>query len=104
MLSDTKLRRWYREYNRRFFGGALSDDVDILYAPVEGCCADVDNCPAHDFVLRINPAYAINVGFVRLALLHEMVHIKLWPCQTHGAAFQREMKRLAAADAFRGLW
>lgn len=41
-----------------------------------------------------------------MSLLHEMVHLKLKNAKGsyHGHAFQREMKRLANAGAFNGLW
>jgi hypothetical protein len=103
-LSDKHLRRWYREFNRRFFSAALPEDIDLLYAPVERCLADVTFCPAQEFVLRINPRYAIDTRVVRLTLLHEMAHVKLWPYRTHGPQFEAEMQRLANIGAFKGLW
>ena len=103
-LSDRHLRRWYQDYNRKWFSGDLPEHTDILYAPVQGCLADVGYCPAHDFVLRINPRFAVDTCMVRMTLLHEMVHMKLWPYKIHGKRFQVEMQKLAVLGAFRGLW
>jgi hypothetical protein len=82
----------------------LPDEIDILYAPVEGCFADVTPCKALEFVLRIDPRFAHDSRTVRITLLHEMAHIKLSPYRTHGPKFEAEMQRLAAAGAFKGLW
>lgn len=103
-LSDKRLRRWYRENNERWFNGRLPDDVDVIYAPVSGCSGMVTQDNAEDFILTINPKYAIDMKAVRITLLHEMVHIDLAPYYTHGERFQNAMKRLAVMGAFRGLW
>jgi predicted SprT family Zn-dependent metalloprotease len=104
MLSDSQLRRWYRDYNRRFFGGALPADADVFYAPIDGAHGDALGESNGEFTLRINPACAIDLRVVRMTLLHEMAHLKLWPYRTHGPRFEQEMQRLAVAGAFKGLW
>jgi len=38
------------------------------------------------------------------AVLHEQVHIKLYPYRKHGKRFNQEMLRLAGAGAFDDLW
>ena|ERR1700744_668168 len=103
MLSDKQLRRWYREYNQKWFSGELPEDTDVLYAPIEGTHGDALG-HADQSVIRINPACAIDSRIIRMTLLHEMVHVALWPYNTHGARFEAEMLRLAAAGAFKGLW
>lgn len=104
MLSDKQLRRWYREYNQRWFSGELPESIDILYAPITGCLGDVIDCPAEDFIIRINPQCAFDTRMVRMILLHEMAHVAVWPYAWHGGKFQDEMQRLAALGAFKGLW
>lgn len=104
VLSDRQLIRWYREYNSKWFSAELPDEIDILYAPVEGCFADVTPCRAQEFILRIDPRFAHDSATVRMTLLHEMVHIKVQPYRWHGVRFQEEMQRLANAGAFKGLW
>lgn len=102
-LSDAELRRWYRQYNRRWFADELPDDIDVLYAPVDGLCGEVSEGEAGDLIVRINPAYALDTRIARITLLHEMAHIKLWPKRNHGTVFQRELQRLAIAGAYKGL-
>lgn len=105
MLSDKQLLRWYREYNRKWFSAALPEDIDILFAPVDDCTvAKLNDCDVQNYVLQINPRYLVDTCMVRMTLLHEMAHIKLWPYKAHGVRFQQEMLRLAKAGAFKGLW
>ncbi|HTV07820.1 MAG TPA: SprT-like domain-containing protein [Candidatus Aquilonibacter sp.] len=104
VLSDRQLRRWYRDFNRRFFGGCLPSDADVLYAPVDGAHGDALVESNGEFTVRINPACAIDWRIVRMTLLHEMAHLKLWPYRAHGERFEKEMQRLACAGAFKGLW
>jgi hypothetical protein len=104
MLSDRRLRGWYREFNRRWFEDGLPEDVDVLYAPVEGCSGEMVPEDRDSFVIRINPRYQVCSGIARLTLLHEMVHVELWPYVTHGPKFEARMRKLAAAGAMRGLW
>lgn len=103
-LCDRNLRRWYREANARWFGGALPEDVDVLYAPYAGCSAVAMRDAGENFFIQINPAFALDRKMVQLALLHEMAHIALWPYKKHGQRFEDEMLRLAAAGAMRGKW
>lgn len=101
-LCDAQLRRAYRRYNALYFKGSLPDDADILFAPTE--CYGVTQQDDGGFVITIDPKYAIESRMWRLTLLHEMVHLDIWPKMSHGAAFQGEMFRLAQAGAFAKLW
>lgn len=102
-LCDKQLARWYREFNRKWFDGRLPDDTDVLYAPYEGACGLVWH-EEGSFIIQINPAYAVDSRMVKFTLLHELCHIALHPDQSHGRAFQTEMKRLATSGAFKGIW
>ncbi len=104
MVSDTQLRRWFREYNQRYFGGTLPRDTAVYYATVDGAYGDCDYKSDGRFHIRINPDNTWGRSVRRLTLLHEMVHIAVWPRVTHGPYFEREMMRLASAGAMRGIW
>lgn len=104
VLSDRRLRNWYRNFNRLWFAEGLPEDVDVLYAPVEGCSGRTFPEDHDAFVIRINPQFSVCERMTRLTLLHEMVHVELWPYATHGPRFEARMQELAAAGAMRGLW
>ena len=102
MKSDPQLKRWYQKYNRLYFGGTLPDAF-VWYEVPAGAYAD---CQLVDGVwrVRINPSLAGWPSIARWSLLHEQVHIMLWPNRNHGRKFQAEMLRLAEAGAFKDLW
>ena len=103
MFSDRQLKRWYREINLRYHGGELPGDIDIIYAPADGCSGLVE-FEAEQTVLTINPKYFIDTRAVRLTLHHEMVHIKIGKKYGHGQRFHKEMLRLAELGAFKSIW
>ncbi len=103
-FSDRQLKRWYREFNRKWWADELPHDVDLLYAPMRETVAELDHDQAGTPVIRIDPLFSICPRMVCLALLHEMAHIRLRPLRGHGATFQAEMQRLAQAGAMKGLW
>ena len=100
-LSHTQLCRWYANYNARWFGGRLPADVDVFYAPLDGCA----ECAAHangERVIIIDTRVA-GRRHSKGDLLHEMNHLDTddW---THGRKFQAGMKRLALGGAFNRIW
>ncbi len=102
-LDTRKLRRWYRDYNHRFFGDSLPADALIECVRIEGCWGRAmvsDGRP----VIHLSPRCRVCRSVAKMTLLHEMAHVKLWPVTTHGPQFQAEMQRLAAAGAMKGLW
>lgn len=103
VLCSSQLRRWYRDANQRWFGGKLPDDVDLFWAPHDGCSGMAWQ-EGDGFVILINPAYALDFHVARLTLLHEMAHLALWPYRKHGPRFEAEMRRLAKSGAMKGLW
>lgn len=103
MLCDRELQKVFREYNRRWFDNSLPDDVDCLFSPVDDCYGLVLQTEGN-WLLQINPKYAMEGRLWRLTLLHEMSHLRLHPYRLHGKKFQEEMKRLAVMGAFRLLW
>lgn len=104
-LCDRRITRWYKVFNEHWWNGELPQDVDVIWAPVYGCCADLNvlfNDP-ESYVLRLNPRHAIDMNVCRINLIHEMTHIELWPYKAHGERFQKRIQELAAAGAYKGL-
>lgn len=97
-----RLTRWYRTYNEKYFNNELPEDIKLLWESHSEHLGTVR--VDEKFEIRINPVLAIIPPYARLCLLHEMVHVKLWPSIKHGSKFQAEMMRLALEGAFRKLW
>jgi hypothetical protein len=100
VLSDARLRRWFRFYNDRYFGGQL--EAKVSWKPVESCWAQAFGGEAPE--IHIGLICGVSRGWTKLTLLHEMVHLEMWPDITHGKRFQARMKKLAQDGAMRGLW
>lgn len=101
-LSHAQLRRWYRSYNARWFGGKLPDDMDILYAPDDSAYG-VATCHENGSrVIQIDTAIA-GSRWAKFTLIHEMNH-HYTSDFGHGAGFQAGMIRLAIVGAFKWIW
>lgn len=101
ILSQRRLRRWFRQYNRRYFGGYLPRDAKLSWTPIEQCWGQSYGEPP---TIEISPACGVDSRLARMTLLHEMVHLSLYPYRAHGPKFEAEMRRLAQAGAMKGLW
>lgn len=55
------------------------------------------------FAVRINTMLAGWPNLAQIVLLHEMAHIAVWPDETHGAAWDKEMRRLCRFKSYRKL-
>jgi predicted metal-dependent hydrolase len=99
-----KLKTWYKRYNRKYFRGKLPP-ISLRFAKTEKAVFGYTN-------FRGNKPIAIIISqrirywdrLVKQVLLHEMCHVGLSPRIEHGPKFEAEMRRLARAGAFRGLW
>lgn len=101
-LTPRRLRRWYRRFNRRYFDNKLPPRIPLKL--VEANRGYLSGDTHETCVLAINEAYYWDTGIGRMTMLHEMVHLKLFPYPGHGPKFQEEMKRLARLGAFEHLW
>lgn len=109
--SPPNLNRIYAAYNHTYFRNRLPK-VDLRYTNrrfLGGSLAITLQFPGAFIAIRIWRGLADIPTFLRLVILHEMCHVKLLlkhPGQNinHNEPFQREMLRLAADGAFRGLW
>jgi hypothetical protein len=102
-LCHRELQRVYRQYNQRWFYGALPEDVDCMFSPAADCYGLVRQEDS-GWILMLDPKYAIDGRLWRFTLLHEQNHLYLNPYRLHGIRFQDGMKRLANEGAFRLLW
>ena len=111
-FSAKQLKRYYNDYNTRWFGGHLPTNTEVWWEPVDGAIAivDVDGCglsfdeTSDTFMIRINPAIAWSSRQTRMAVLHEMAHMAIYPSPGHGVKFQKTMQLLARAGALSTLW
>lgn len=111
MRSNPTLKKLYKEYNRRFFAGKLPDicvrfgDAKAMKAAgvPKGTCAVTLLNGSKPYAIVIREYQHKGWGYIKSDLLHEMVHVAR-PRANHGKVFQNEMKRLAAANAFVGIW
>lgn len=103
IVTNADLKWWYRRYNRRFWGGRLPA-ADIRFARIDSSC--LGQCIVFDGIPEIRIATGIRkwTKVCKTTLLHEMVHVALPRRVEHGPRFEREMRRLASAGAFEGLW
>lgn len=110
--TDEYLRKWYDKVNRKYFKNKLPKETKVIWRKpfVFGHGAEFVIFKDGRLLILINPVLR-KIGTENYAiqcLMHEMCHLSLW-CQkknpaTHGPNFQKEMKRLAAMDAFRTIW
>lgn len=102
MKSERQLAYWYRKYNRLYFGDSLPTAF-VWWEPTSAAYAD---CKLIDgeWRIRLNPSLSGWNALWKWSLLHEMVHIRLYPNTNHGRRFQAEMLRLATMGAFREVW
>ena len=105
----------YKENNRAFFGGKLTEDTVITIVPelrddhgerIMGStqCSSDDGGLHCD--VRIDAGYNQVQATAVLTLDHEMCHIKLWgkEFQQHGTAWQACMQEGAAMGEFHDVW
>lgn len=100
LKSERQLKLMYNRFNVRYFDGELPD-VKIHYEPVSAY-ADCDEVEG-EIVIRVNPSIGGWFDFLALTLLHEMVHVKLWPSRRHTARFDQEIARLMTFKEIRAL-
>jgi SprT-like family len=101
MNSHPQLMRLFRKFNAKYFDGALPEPL-IKYEHITtmkcfGLCDKADE----QFIITIDPQWASTRAFRHITLLHEMIHIHIWPYASHGKRFQEETVRLALAGAYK---
>jgi SprT-like family len=109
--SHPHLQRLYRRYNRKYFGGRLPTIYIQFLAPGQfkknglgrATCAVTCFEDGSPVAIYISANRLKTWRYIKADLLHEMCHVA-HPKAQHGPAFENEMKRLAAAGAFKGVW
>jgi len=106
-------------YNYRFFGDNLPKGVQLYYAPKldkvntkdgkhRSTCAVTYFFVEKPPVIVIRKTAASNMRHIASDLLHEMAHVAKPKAncedRNRNSEFQKEMKRLAKAGAFLGIW
>lgn len=107
MTSDKSLKRLYNRLNLAYFGGQLPD-VTVYWEPCQDAMAitfEVTD-PVGDereIAIKVDPQIAALWKVVKLVMLHEMCHVKLWESRAaaHGKKWWAEMERLWEIGAFR---
>lgn len=110
-----RLQKWYDKYNKLYFDGKLPKAEVGLNDELEGTkpnleCYGItvsftdDDTKTTVVQIHINPELHVTFDQARLTLLHEMVHIFLFPYDKHGKKFHDAMKTLAIKGAMDALW
>lgn len=98
----------YEILDDRYFAGRLPKNTEIKWSP-ELAYLDDMGLTIHEtsgFTIYLDIQMR-DLGYEKAAeetLLHEMVHVDVYPFDGHGEKFQNDMLRLAKAGAFRDLW
>jgi predicted SprT family Zn-dependent metalloprotease len=83
----------YNRFNSLYFNGSLPP-VAIYYEPISDTYGDCTRREDGVFQIRLNPSISGWESFLKTTILHECIHIRLWPNVSHGAKFDKEVKRL----------
>jgi SprT-like family protein len=110
-VSHRTLKKLYREYNRRYFGGRLPDALVAFVTPAEMKRSGLGKATCAVTCLNKKRPPAIYIsrnkfktwGYIRADLLHEMCHVSK-PRANHGKVFQDEMLRIAKLGAMNDVW
>ncbi len=103
-MTDAKLRTFFHQYNRQYFGGQLEEPRVIRFADMksDGLTTTCSQFPTR---VEIDRHLRRHASCVKITLLHEMVHLKIGrDClKHHGIRFAAELVRLFNAGAYDGL-
>lgn len=105
------LNRWYAATNETYFDDQLPKDVKVIIEEIsdDETIAQTEPLGNKKYIIEIDPRWNNDAGEQELSLDHEICHVYLMEQngdgdREHGERFQNCMKRLAAENAFRGLW
>src|SRR5450631_196954 len=103
-MTNRSLKRWYGHYNRKYFQGRLPD-IAVRFAKISRVLLGVSTRIGDEWVVvEISKELKGWNRLTRCILLHEMAHVSLPIKIMHGPKFEKEMRRIAKAGAFRGIW
>lgn len=102
MLTNKKLKYWYRRYNKKFWKNRLPE-IPVRFANIKDL--GQTHFEGHEPVyIQIKREMKFSRALSLMTLLHEQVHVFLPDRIIHGPKFEAQMLRLARAGAFKGLW
>jgi hypothetical protein len=109
--SNRALKKLYKDYNRKYFGGKLPDCLVCFTTPqdLEKNGLGKATCAVTFLKGYGRPAIFISENklktwrYIKSDLLHEMCHVSK-PRADHGKVFQDEMLRIAKLGAFAVVW
>lgn len=98
------LTSWYEIYNNTYFDGQLPRDTILGCTPYLSTQLDAQGVTAitadRKFIILIDSRFCIGNRVEKRILLHEMVHVKLFPVSGHPETFTTEIHRLLLTGAF----
>ena len=111
VYSHPYLQKLYRQYNKKYFGGKLPAIRINFVSPADMKKSGLGRgtCAVTCFENGVAVAVYISITryktwrYIKSDILHELCHIA-HPKAEHGPVFENEMKRLASAGAFKGIW
>lgn len=111
MKSHGHLRKLYLHYRERYFGNTIPEDVPVCWSgevsPKDRAhlAIRIEDDGTTSFEIHLDPVLRVlGPDWYKMALLHEMAHLKIYPKTKHGKLFDAEMFRLAHEGAFNGIW
>jgi hypothetical protein len=104
-LTVERVQALYEEYNHKWFSGRLPDDCEVEL------CSDLRQRKTEttrrerllgatekvDGVFRIQLSSLLMNGLWQLVLMHECIHVAVWPKSHRSKAWRDEVQRLAEA-------
>lgn len=110
--TDKRLYRLAMQYNKAYFDNSLPQDLIVGWEDElentrhYGATISLEDDQTRQVTFRvgINSSLKKNYEGSRFTLLHELVHVKLYPYLWHGKKFNHAMIGLAVKGAFNDLW
>lgn len=99
MKSDPKLKRYYKRYNKILFDGKLPSNAVIVWKTLKGRAGQT-GVEDGVSIIEMDTQYKKERTIWRVTLIHEMVHVAVYPYEKHGRRYLDELKRVSKHDTF----
>lgn len=74
--------------------------VSLSWEHVEDDIGRVTEVEPGLFTIKIDPSFRAIPSHAKIVLLHEMLHLSVWPRRTHGKAWKQGRQKLWTAGAY----